>query len=331
MGRVQRKKVKNVQTKNKMSMNSHSLSDVISSNIKVKRKIKRKSKTSNRISINNTPNTVLNSSDTIETIEIIDNSFVIDKLGNIKTKSSKVTMPNITNHNLHITDTTDTHNKDKNFQTLSTKETVPFIENHDIIDITDTTFNYNEGENSQSVSSKDTVTCIASDGVIDITNTTIYSNEKSLFDSPYDDVQIISYTDKNKPIEYITISDDSDEEITQQTIGNSIKSIPIKEPIGIPTQTLKRKYNSPLHKNKKMLGEKNISSNNILSCNFNAFVIDKQSIPQHLLQNNSQFKRTNTMIYKQQQNKSASISNTAILAKKQLRPIIIDGLNIGHA
>lgn len=284
------------------------------------------------VSISSTPNTELNSTSTFEmSIEMNDNS-IVDKLGNIKSESS-LKKPNMTTNHaiIDIIDTTNDVNKDENFQTVSPKKVVPSIQNVDITDITDPTFNDEDGQ-SQSISSKDTTINTESDNIINITDTSINQNEKSLSESSssttssYDDVQIISFASKSKPIECITISDDSDEEIVQQSIEKPIASTSTNESVKIPKPTLKRKYNSPLYKNKKMLGEKN-TTNGSSPCNFDGFIIDKQSIPQSCSQNNSQLQHKNSKIYKQQQNKYALTKKS----NKRLRPIIIDGLNIAYA
>lgn len=328
MGKVRRKSIK---SNNNKSKNLCSQSKPINTNNKVKRKTRQKN-IKNHIYMNNKPNAVLNSTSTIETIQINDDSIVIDKFGNIKTESSKEIIPNIMDSIIDISDTTIIDNKDENSHTVSSKETTTYLENDEIIDITDTTINSKTDENSQTISFKETAFCSENDVIIDITDTTFDSNVKSNSQSIslnstisyYDDVQIIESVSQNNPIECFTISDDSDEECTQQCIEKEIKSKTIKEQLGIPTNTIKNKYNSPLHKKTKTLEENNTTSH-ILSSDFGAFIIDKQRIS-HSLQNNNQFKHRNVQISQ----KKKALKKT-VIANKQLRPIIIDGLNIGHA
>lgn len=107
--------------------------------------------------------------------------------------------------------------------------------------------------------------------------------------------------DQNKINEIITISDSSDDENTpyQQINEKSIDFIPKKKYVNTSTRhikTSKRPHKNPLNDcNKRFRGDSSSS-----------FIVDKRRV------------------IKQQYNFTNGL-------KKKLRPIIIDGMNIGHA
>lgn len=224
---------------------------------------------------------------------------------NIETKvaSSTVAASNLTsNEIIDITNSSFVDNIHKNPKTICSKETNSDIEN-EIIDITETTYVNRE-------------------------DTTVFFNETN----SYDDVQFISHITnvQNKSIEIVTISDDSDEENTpnQQLNEKPIGLISIKENLGIsdhPVNTLKRKYNSPLRHRKKTLRDDVNNKPDFLLHNLGAFIIDKQRIPRQP-QHVNELKINDTVPWQH-----IPSSSTTSVANLKLRPIIIDGLNIGHA
>lgn len=302
MGRVPRK-VKRVGSVSKKSKNLSSAkirrSKAISSHTIMKQNVATKS-----VNGINLKNESINSS--IEMIEINDNSLASNSLEIIETNSS-VPVSNITS------------------------------DDNDIIDITDITFIGNEPEKSQTVSSK-VKTYNIEDDIIDITDTTmedtIHENSNTVSAnkkmSICNDVQIHTHTicAQNKPIEIVTLSDDSDEENTphQQSYKKPIVSKSIKERLGVIVNTKKRTYNSPLRNCKKISKDESVLNEDIIPLNLGAFVIDKQRISHHSQYSNKY--ETKTAMFPQPHKASSSTNS---LTNRKLRPIIIDGLNIGHA
>lgn len=147
--------------------------------------------------------------------------------------------------------------------------------------------------------------------VIDITDVTLENNVTSsiLMNKivPFqNDVQFVcEYTlVQNEITETIIISDSSDDENTpnQQTNEKPIDTIKkYRNTSARPINTLKRQYKSCLNNcNKRFRGD------NMPPYNFGPFILDRQRVVQ-------QYKHSTSRL------------------KKKLRPIIIDGLNIGYA
>lgn len=244
------------------------------------------------------------SNSSIEVMEISDNSLTSNSLENIEANSS-IPVSNIKSDENDIIDITGiTFIGNESEKTVSSKVKTYNIED-DIIDITDTTIDDSVYENSKTVS----------------------SNKKMPF---CNDVQIHSHTTcaQNNSIVLITISDDSDEENTphQQSNKKPIVYKSIKERLGAIVNTKKRTYNSPLRNRKKISKDESDNNQEILSLNLGAFVIDKQKISHHS-QCSKKFE-TKTAMFPQPHKDSSS---TKSLINRKLRPIIIDGLNIGHA
>jgi len=248
--------------------------------------------------------TKISTDEPVEVIEDDDNSLPTDVLESMKTVSFEVTEPNITSDEI-IDITEDSTNitfeniKLENVQTKDHKKTAININNDDIIDITDITITNDKYENTPRR----------------------FPDDNLLFDD--DDVQIIETT--NNSIELI-ILDDSEEENTsnQNSIEKPISFKSVHERLG---NSKKSSYNSPLRHRKRRWNEENITE---LDNNLGAFVIDKQKIS-----NNNQNPPHNFIMLKQ---KAAKISKphvsstvTTSSATRKLRPIVIDGLNIGHA
>lgn len=128
------------------------------------------------------------------------------------------------------------------------------------------------------------------------------------------DVQILNHSacTQNNPNEIITISDDSDEENSLLQLYNKTKidSNLIKERFNNIVNPLKRTYNSPLRNFKKKSKVEYAHNPETLTSTIGAFVIDKRKM----------------FSYSQK-----FLSSRTSKTKRQLRPIIIDGLNIGHA
>ncbi|XP_060841641.1 uncharacterized protein LOC132922247 isoform X1 [Rhopalosiphum padi] len=251
-----------------------------------------------------------------EVIEDDDNSLPTDILKSMKTVSSKVTKPDIISDEIiDITNITDENIAIENFHTVNHKKTTLNIDNDDIIDITDITITNDKYENVPKQFSSDT---ILSDDDVDDDD-----------DSDDDDVQIIDVTNRDS-IELITISDDSDEENTsnQNSIENPISFKPVDKCLDISTKSIiKNSYNSPLRNRKRRWDEENITK---LDNNLGAFVIDKQKIS-----NNKQNLSQNFITLEQKAFKISkphvSSTITTSSSNRKLRPIVIDGLNIGHA
>lgn len=223
----------------------------------------------------------------------------------------------------------------------SVSSKVSNITNDEIIDITDITTDSITLENSQTVDHKKRGLNIDHDEIIDITDTTITSNANEgdvpkqfprntiLIDD--DDVQIIDdpTLGQNKSIELITISDESDEENTsnEQLIIKPSRLKSVHERLGIPTtSTIKSSYNSPLRNRKRKWEEENITKFNYLSDNLGGFIIDKQKMSSNS-QNFIALNKKPVKIVKPHVSSKGTTSNT----NRKLRPIIIDGLNIGFA
>uniref|UniRef100_A0A2H8U1Y0 Putative ribonuclease ZC3H12D n=1 Tax=Melanaphis sacchari TaxID=742174 RepID=A0A2H8U1Y0_9HEMI len=251
----------------------------------------------------------------VEPIEIIENNdnslsaeTPIDVLKSMKTVSSKVTEPNITSDEIiDITNITAEDIAFENFETVN-KKPVLNINNDEIIDITDIT--------------------IISDKYEDPPGQ--FPSDKILHDDDDDDdVQIIDVPTRDS-IELITILDDSDEENTlnQNSIRKPISFNSVHERLGNSTKgTIKSSYNSPLRNRKRRWDEENLAR---LDNNLGAFVIDKQKISndkQNLSQNFITLKPKAVKISKPH----LASTVTTPSANRKLRPIIIDGLNIGHA
>jgi len=247
-------------------------------------------------------------------------------------------LEDITNNEIiNITDTTIHDDEDENNQPVTSKVIALNIDNDDIIDITETTLDSYKYLNSQPIPSKVITSNISNDDIIDITDTTIYENKNietssNSISTFCDDVQFISYTASNttmRPIELITLSDDSNDENTkyQQSIEKQISFKSITENVSIPVHpSNKRKitYNSPLRHHKRTKGD-DIFTQHFPSENFGSFIIDKNRISRSQMQKNVVHQAA------QLPQKKQPSSNTNIISKRKLRPIIIDGLNIGHA
>ncbi|KAE9544520.1 hypothetical protein AGLY_000061 [Aphis glycines] len=237
----------------------------------------------------------------VEIIEDDDNSLPTDVFESMKSVSSEATEPNITSDEIIDITEDSTNNtfediKLENFQTKDHKETAIDINNDEIIDITDITITNNKYENAPRQ----------------------FPSENLLFND--DDVQII-----DNSIELI-ILDDSEEENTsnQNSIEKPISFKSVHERLGNST---KSSYKSPLRHRKRKWNEENITG---LDNNLGAFVIDKQK-----MSNNKQNLSQNFIMLKQKAVKipkpHVSSTVTTSSATRKLRPIVIDGLNIGHA
>ncbi|VVC43700.1 Ribonuclease Zc3h12a-like, NYN domain [Cinara cedri] len=209
----------------------------------------------------------------------------------VDTSSEISVIPN--NNNTTIIDITDISDEVYDCHRIPSKIKTQNIKCDDVIDITDTTIN----ENSQSI-----IECISSD------------------DNDTETLECLKPTSvENKHIHLITISDDSDEEKIEQqpTIIKPTQFVSIKKSLESatdPINKLKKKYISPL----PLRNRKKTKINEDLNFNFGAFIIDKQRIPDQL-QNYIQ-------IEKKRQPSLKKIN----LANRKLRPIAIDGLNIGY-
>jgi len=226
---------------------------------------------------------------------------------------------------INITDTSICKDENKNVP-ISSTVTVKNIEYDDIIDITDTTICKNENKNVP-MSSSVTVTNIEFDDIIDITDEIIKenkfrtSNETVLYDNSSQFTSNVTHV-QNQPIEVVTISDSEEESSCQQSEKEPTHFKSIGECLKISdsaTRTIKKSYNSPLHYRKNMLKDKNVQFSSFSS---GAFIIDKQTI------SNSQNLKCEAPTFSQQHK---ATKNATSNSKGKLRPIIIDGLNIGHA
>ncbi|XP_008181393.2 uncharacterized protein LOC100574061 [Acyrthosiphon pisum] len=239
-----------------------------------------------------------------------DNSLSTDELKSIKTVSSKVTVPNITNYEIiDLTYIVDGDSTFENSSTINHKKSALNINNDNIIDITDINITSNTQEDVHKQFSSDTM----------------------LFDGDDDDVQIIDVPTcvQNKSIELVTILDDSDIPNTSNRKSvkkpNSFKSVHGR--LGIPTTgTFKSSYISPLRNLKRKLEEENITKLNSLGDNSGGFIIDTQKMPSKS-QNFITLEKKPVKKFKPQVSSTGTTSRT----KRKLRPIIIDGLNIGFA
>uniref|UniRef100_A0A2S2Q0B9 Putative ribonuclease ZC3H12D n=1 Tax=Sipha flava TaxID=143950 RepID=A0A2S2Q0B9_9HEMI len=298
MGRVLRKKTKNIGSVPTQVLNSSKKTRKSKTNIT----LAKTKKLTKHVQINNELNENVNSS--IEVIETEDNSFPLnDKLKNMNTVDSKAKMA--INTSIDVIDITNSTIYDSNYE--NSKKINLNLENDGIIDLTDTTIiSNNVNEHVNSLQSK----CMLS------------------INDDDDDIQIIEHN----PIEII-ISDDSDDD------ENIIHLTSVKKPIGlksiekhlsIPNSSkgiMKKKYNSPLRNRKHLKGK---SSDNHLPINLGAFIIDKQRISNYSKKCDSyQFKSTVNVPSMPQLQKPSP--DTTFTVARQLRPIVIDGLNIGHA
>jgi len=101
----------------------------------------------------------------------------------------------------------------------------------------------------------------------------------------------------------------------------------VHERLGISTTgTIKSSYNSPLRNRKRKWEEANITRFNYLGDNLGGFIIDKQKMSSNS-QNFIALDKKPVKKFKQHVSSTGTTSNT----NKKLRPIIIDGLNIGFA
>lgn len=233
----------------------------------------------------------------------ITTAIVIEDDNTVETVPSTITASNVENcYVIDITDTTvdDDDDNDKKIKALPSKTTVSNIENNDIIDITDE-------KNSKTINHRP-----------------ISSNN---------DVQFISCSTNAKPnqIELITISDSSDEENIplKKHIRKPIEYKSIKMHLEVSnrsTDTRKRKYNSPLHNRKRTKVDENAFKYVLPSNLVGSFIIDKNQMD--LCSQNFQNDEYKTTEFSHQHKPSSNITS---MAHKKLRPIIIDGLNIGHA
>lgn len=323
MGKIQMKKVKSIES-------------VAEENMNIRRFIKQRkfnAISDNSIAKQNEPSSpicVINKLDEDDIKFLIDNKFE-----NMKIVSSKKTVLSIENDNtINITNDDNVHEND---QIVSSKVTVPNIISDDIIDITDTIIDDNPHKKNQLTTSKVTTPNIESNDIvtIDITGTTMDSNKhksckpsnETVSSMSDDDVQIVSHTVDvgNKVIDFITISDNSDEENIpcQQSVERPVSFKPIKDRIGVSSNSkaIKKSYIKPLRNHKKMLKGGNMPRQGFLS--IGEFVINKQSISPHS-RHLSKFDHK-AVIFPEQHESSSSTTS------RKLRPIIIDGLNIGHA
>lgn len=283
-------------------------------NCSIKKCKSKTNKPTKHVQINNELNENCNSSNEVTQTEV--NSLPLnDKPENMNTVDSKVVMPNNTSTEIiDITNTSMYDNLYKNSQTTSSTAKNSNFENVEIVDLTDTTIisnNVNEHINSQASSNPYNIMCGNGDD----------DNDSD------DDVQIVDYT-TNNPIIEIIISDDDENIIDLKSTNKSIK-----ERIGISNHSksiMKKKYNSPLRSFKKQLEGETKLSDNCLPISLGAFVIDKQKISNHTKNFNSdQFKNFEKVpsLPKLQIPSTDTTPNVV----RQLRPIAIDGLNIGHA
>lgn len=226
---------------------------------------------------------------------------------------------------IDITDTTDNDDENKDSQSTLCTDLTCYIENDRITGITDISDDKNEFNKLQSVLSQVTIP----KNTIDIIDTTNISTQKNVYNnlqtasSSYDNVQFINLFSNKKPIEVITLSDSSDEESTVNTPSlrkpDQFKSI--KDRLGISAQSINirknKRYNSPLHHRKTAKMVENLSRQDLFQDRLGPFIIDKQRITdyhQHI---------------KNVESKAKPVQTSE--ARRRLRPIIIDGLNIGHA
>lgn len=315
MGRISKKKI------NQKQRVKTTKSPLVNKNKQKKRILKTKKPNENVMS-------------TIEPLQIEKNSISSKTSDNMNTDSSEITVSNISNNSIiDITDTTINGNENENYQKVSTSN----IKEDEIIDITDITLV--DSIEYKKVVISNTENC----EVIDITDTTLINtnnHQNFLSELSDDDIQFISHT-SNQPVEIVTISDDSDEEETPNVKSvlkpidcvpiKELKKVPIHERLGIPhsTNLLKRSYCSPLRHHKKMLKDDNASGENCLLDNLGPFVIDKQRISHN---SHRRFEPNSTASFSQQYiPKQKPSSAPTVNADRKLRPIIIDGLNIGHA
>lgn len=257
-----------------------------------------------------------------------------NKKMNSSIKKSKIKDNSLEIINDDLLNTTTDIIKDETIETVPSPVTVSNVESY-VIDITDTTVDDDDDEDTKIkiLPSKTTCSNIENNDIIDITDEEDHKTIKHRPISSNNDVQFIGCSTNAQPnqIELITISDSSDEENMplKKHIREPIEYKSIKKNLEVSnhsTDTRKRKYNSPLNNRKRTKIDEN-SFNCVLPNNVvGAFIIDKNKMDlcsQHL-QND---KNKNTAFSHQHK----PSSNIASMANKKLRPIIIDGLNIGHA
>lgn len=211
----------------------------------------------------------------------------------------------------------------KNNNTIDCKTVNLSPEIQEIIDITD---DYDHVM-YQTSSSETKSLNIKDDYIIDITeefeqnNTTILSSNKNMCDN----VSILSqtYCDHKNPIELIIL--DSDDEENTQDIKNSNDHNSIKESHGVSNCSKKaiQKY-----RNKSVCYHKQLLNAVNSQFNFDEFGVNHQNNLQHL-KNKEQIEFMN--IPSKFPQPSTSLPCTTLKTSRQLRPIYIDGLNIGHA
>lgn len=353
MGRVRRKNVKRLSSgpKNFFSPKKHSKCNKeskarLSNSIVEKQKRKAPTRVVNKLykEVNSTKKILKN---------INNLTKFNDKLVSNSTVSSRATLPNITSDVKNITDTVIDDNECVNFHSVPSKITVQKTEKDDIIDITNDTI-YDEHENF-TVSSKVTLQNNENYDIIDITDTTVCNNEHEcptvssrvivqnvkineiidITDITINENKAISCNDgiqftsnvnrvQNQPIEIFTISDSEDENTPyQQFIEKSVGFKSRKNHLRIsPVSTNKiiKSYISPLRNHRKLLKGVNVQQE-VLSHNIGAFIIDKQKMSKNSYNHNA-------VTFSQER---IPTTDATLYSKRQLRPIIIDGLNIGHA
>lgn len=223
----------------------------------------------------------------------------------------------VQNSVIEIKDDSFTNDSRKRFS----KSTMPSIEDDSIIDITDTTVIDNP-KNSSTMNQNDeigsTINCKKP-----------YNSE--LIETSYDDVQIIGHTlpINHKPIELIVISDSEDEKIPHKNYNKkpSDESKSIKNHLGNninSTSTKKTSYNSPLRNRKNMVVNKN--SHLDIPLSFGCLALNDRQGIKHQQKFPSIPNKTKTTF-----DSFLSTKSTTSTAGKKPRPIIIDGLNVGHA
>lgn len=220
---------------------------------------------------------------------------------NVKRKKTNLSKNNMKNSNENVSSTTEIIEIEDSF----TSSNIPLSTNNDfeVIDITDTTVIENNSKNY-------------------IRNNT---HLKSTVHSDNDDVQIISHTlfENHKPIQLIILSDSEDDEM--QKIQKPTKPI-ISNEFNNSNKISKNKYISPLRHCNKIVSNQQSYLGIPLSQDGFVALNDRKGHPFHSKNPmHNRFTSTATTL-----TSLPTISTTSI-AKKKLRPIIIDGLNVGHA
>lgn len=158
---------------------------------------------------------------------------------------------------------------------------------------------------------------------IDITNSD--NDESCKLLTPLNSEMLSSNDVQNKPIVSITLDDSEEESTSCQNSTKKLFGFRSVKQIGISSKSKairRRSYNSSFH-NKKMFKGKDVPKQEFLPLNLGTFVIDNRRMYHH----SKYFKKFN---------KTASVPHqftpsSDTTSNKHLRPIIIDGLNIGHA